>query len=211
MAGEDSNPLVVQFMEITGADIATAQFSLEATAFDLETAIDLHMSSGGGGGTSFTSAAGGGGGGVHAAGTNISGDRAVGTKAAALEADMDWPSEEDGVRRADEVKRQRLLDYQHGYRHDAALPRSVKNSVFFGGSGGDNLSSAAAGGDKLQGKMKKLNDMFAPPHDIMTKEPLLAAAQRLYVFRSIVLPAFLVCDVSVCLSLIYLLLPACIL
>lgn len=157
--GDDESNTLARFMEITGSDLQTAVFALEASASNLENAVNLHMSG---------SMGGMGGGGGELAAEPSSEFRNAGIKRGAsggsyYDGDLD---EEEGVRKADEVKRQRLLNASPtGYlRHDASLPSNVKESVFFASSDGN-----------LTGKAKELNNLFAPPRDLMVAQPLHAA------------------------------------
>ena len=126
-----SSEQLQQFMEITGGSIDIAEFALNAAGGNLEEAINLHMS------------------GSLTGGESLSDSSSSGAKVSQIDSLKRDYMDDDGVRKADDVKRQRLLaSYSPEYmRHDSSLP--PQNSVFFG-----------TGGDNLTGKAKKLNELF---------------------------------------------------
>ena len=155
---EEQSTLVSTFMEITGSDLKTASFAMEASAYDLESAVNLHeVMSSGGGGLAFAPP-------TDITDSDLDGKKRTTSELASFGDEFD----EGGVRKADEVKRQRLLDMSpKGYlRHDPSLPSNIKDSVFFGSDDG-----------KLKGKSKALNQMFAPPRDLMVSQPLHSVQQ----------------------------------
>ena len=139
-----SGEQIQQFMEITGEEIDVARFALGAAGNNLEEAINLHMT-----------------GGLSGGGPPLPAPSSSGADAPPVGGVKRDHVDEDGVRRADEVKRLRLMgNSPPAYmRHDSSLP--PQKSVFFG-----------TGGDDLTGKAKKLNDLFKAPHDIMIDAPL---------------------------------------
>ena len=142
-SGQVSSEQLQHFMEITGSTIDVAEFALSAAGDNLEEAINLHMSGGFPGENSFSAPP---------------SSKAGATQGSGAKRDY---IDDDGVRQADEVKRQRLLASNSStyMRHDFSLP--PQDSVFFG-----------TGGDNLTGKAKKLNDLFRAPYDIMVDAPL---------------------------------------
>lgn len=176
------------WMAITGnTDPAQAKLWMEVAGGDLQAAVALYLDRESGGGGSGSGGSGGGGG----AGPSSASGGSPGKRGEALD-------DEDGVRRADATKRQRLIDHQpahHPQHHlatqgfvspngggamvgtHAALPgaQAAGGVNPFRDFGAETRGALGRGGSPWEAPGAGIGALFAPPLALLFKGPFVEA------------------------------------